>query len=127
MNCASTTMPASRSSWIAFLFCGDRGLLVEQVELQLRRGLGAERDVDQAGLAVERQQLLVAQDVGDARVDAPLDLVGQAARDQLLAELDELLAVDGRFLVGEDEEPDVVLVDQLLDLVDHLLRDRGSR
>jgi hypothetical protein len=35
---------------------------------------------------------------------------------------DELLAVDGRFLVGEDEEADLVVVDQLLDLVDHLLR-----
>jgi hypothetical protein len=51
-----------------------------------------------------------------------LHLVGQAAGDQLLAELDELLAVDGGFLVGEDEEADVVVVDQVLDLVDHLLR-----
>jgi hypothetical protein len=46
----------------------------------------------------------------------------QVAGDQLLAELDELLAVDGGFLVGEDEEADVVIVHQVLDLVDHLLR-----
>jgi hypothetical protein len=33
----------------------------------------------------------------------------QVAGDQLLAELDELAPVDGGFLVGEDEEADVVL------------------
>jgi hypothetical protein len=49
-----------------------------------------------------------------------LHLVRQVARDQLLAELDELLAVDGGFLVGEDEEADIVVVHQVLDLVDHL-------
>jgi hypothetical protein len=46
----------------------------------------------------------------------------QVALDQLLAELDELLAVDGGFLVGEDEEADAFLVHQFLDLVDDLDR-----
>jgi hypothetical protein len=109
MNCASVKMSASRSSRIARLFSLDLGFLVELVELELGRRLGAERDVNETGLAVERSIFLVAQDVGDAGVDAPLDLVGQAARDQFLAELNELLAVDGRFLVGEDEEADVVV------------------
>ena len=45
----------------------------------------------------------------------------RSRRDQLLAELDELLLVDGRLLVGEDEEADVVVLHQRLDLVDHLL------
>jgi hypothetical protein len=76
----------------------------------------------QPRLAVERQKVLVAHDVGDAGVDAPLDLFRQAAGDQLLAELHELLAVDGGFLVGEDEEADLVLVHQPLDLVHHLDR-----
>ncbi len=73
-------------------------------------------------LAPERQQVLVAHDVGDAGVDAPFDAVGQAAGDQLLAEFGELRLVDRRFLVGEDEEPDLVVVHQPLDLVHDLLR-----
>ena len=123
MNCASTTMPVSRRSCDRLLVLGDRRFLVEQVELELRRGLGAERDVDEAGLAIERQHRLVAQHVGDAGVDAPQNV--EVAGDQLLAERDELLLVDGRLLVGEDEEADIVVALQRLDLVDDLLRDRG--
>jgi hypothetical protein len=59
------------------------------------------------GLAKHRQQLLVAQDVGHAGVDAPLDR--QVALDELFAEGDELLAVDRRLLVGQDEEADLVV------------------
>jgi hypothetical protein len=44
------------------------------------------------------------------------------ALDQLFAELDELLAVDGGLFVGQDEEADLVVAHQGLDLVDHLLR-----
>ncbi len=76
----------------------------------------------QPRLAPERQQILVAHDVGDAGVDAPLDLVGQPAPDQLLAEFGELRLVDRRLLVGEDEEAHLMVVHQPLDLVDHLLR-----
>ena len=50
-----------------------------------------------------------------------LTLSGQAARDQFFAELNELLAVDGRLFVGEDEEADLMIAHQRLDLVDHLL------
>ena len=121
MNCASTTMPASRSNWIARLLSATFGLLVEAVELQLRGGLGAERHVDQAGLAIERKKFLVAQDVGHARVDAPLHLVGQAAGDQFLAELHEFLAIDRRLLVRQDEEAHVIAFVERLDFVDHLL------
>jgi hypothetical protein len=111
MNCASVTMPASRSSLDGLLVLRDRGFLVEAVQLQLRRRLGAQADVDQAGLAEHRQQLLVAQDVGDAGVDAPQHR--QVALDQLFAELDELLAVDGGFFVGQDEEADLVVAHQV--------------
>jgi len=36
----------------------------------------------------------------------------ELAVDELLAQGDELRAVDGRLLVGQDEEPDLVLLDQ---------------
>ena len=68
-------------------------------------------------LAEERKQFLVAQDVRDAGVDAPFDLIGQATVDQFLTELDKLLAVDAGFLVGQDEKADLMFVYQLLDLV----------
>ncbi len=85
MNCASATMPASREQADRLLVLFDRRLLAEAVELQLRGGLRPQRDVQQAGLTVERQLFLVAQDVGDAGVDAPMH--GEIARDELLAEL----------------------------------------
>jgi hypothetical protein len=84
--------------------------LLNMVELQLRRRLGAEGDVDEPRLAVELQKVAVAVDVGDAGVDAPFHPFVQAAVDQLLAEFDELLLVDGGFLVGKDEEADLWLV-----------------
>jgi len=65
--------------------------------------------MDETRAPVEGQQFLVAVDIGDAGVDPPLDLVGQSAVDQLLTEADEGLAVDGRLLVGEDEETDAVV------------------
>ncbi len=120
MNCASATMPGVAQELDRLLVLRGGGFLVEAVELQLRRGFGAQRHVDQPGLAVEGQQLLVAQDVGHAGVDAPQD--GELALDEFLAEGDELLAVDGGLLVGEDEEADLVVAHQGLDLVDHLLR-----
>ena len=78
--------------------------------------------MNQPGTAIERQILLVAQDIGDPRVDAPLHLVRQAARDQFLAELDKLLAIDGGLLIGEDEEADIVFRVERLDFIDDLLR-----
>ena len=75
----------------------------------------------QPRLAEQGQQVLVAHDIGDAGVDAPLDLVRQAARDQLFAELDELATVDRGFLVGKDEEADLMVVHQPLDFVRDLL------
>src|SRR5579883_1180076 len=102
----------------------DRGLLVEAVEFQLRRRLGAERNMDQAGLAIERQERLVAQDVSDAGIDTPQDF--QVAADQFLAECHELLLVDGRLFVCQNEKADIVIADQLLNLVDHALRIANS-
>ena len=104
------------------LVLADFGFLVEPVELHLRCRLGAEADMDEARLPVKRQQFLVAIDIGDAGVDAPFHLVGQTAVDQFLTELDKGLAVDGRFLVREDEEADAVLFVQLLDFIDHVFR-----
>ena len=84
MNCASTTMPASRNNWIAFLFSATVVSLLN-VEFQLRRGLGAQRDMDQPGLSVKRQQCLVPQDIRHAGL-MPQCIV-QPASDQLLAKL----------------------------------------
>jgi hypothetical protein len=75
----------------------------------------------QTGLAVERQEVLVAHDVGHTGVDAPLDFVRQPACDQLVAEFNELLAVDGGLFVRKDEKADIVLGDQLFDFIDNLL------
>ena len=83
---------------------------MEEVELELRGRLGAERHVQQAGLAIKRKKFLVSQNIGDASVDAPLDLVRQAARDQFLAELDKFLSIDRRLFVSKDEEADVILL-----------------
>ena len=104
------------------LVLGDGGFLVELVQLQLGRRLGAQGHMHQPRLAVEGKQVAVAVDVGHAGVDAPFDLVGQAAVDQLLAEFDELLLVDGRFLIRKNEEPDAVIGHQPLDLIHHLFR-----
>jgi hypothetical protein len=71
MNCASVDDAGLAQQADGALVLLDRGFLVEEIELQLRGGLGAERDVDEARLAVEGQKLLVAQNVGDAGVDAP--------------------------------------------------------
>ena len=97
----------------------DRGLLAEDVQVQLGGRLGAERDMHQTGLAVEGQQVPVAHDVGHAGVDAPVDV--DLAVDQLLAQCDELLLEDGGLFVGQDHEADVVVAHQDLDLVDELL------
>lgn len=78
--------------------------------------------MDQPRLAIEMQQFAVAEDIGHAGVHRPFDPVVQAAVDQFLTEFDEFLLVDGRFLVGEDEEAPAVVVDQSLDFIDHLFR-----
>ena len=70
----------------------------------------------------KRQQLFVAQNVGYARVDTPENV--EISLDQFLAEGDELLAVDRRFLVGKNEEADLMVAYQRLDFVHDLL---GSR
>ena len=104
-----------------FLVLRHLGFLVEAVELQLRGRFGAKAHMHEAGLAPHLEIVAVAVDVGDAGVDAPLHLVGQTTGDEFFAEFGELLLVDGGFLVGEDEEADIVVVDQPLDLIDHLL------
>ena len=76
----------------------------------------------QPGAPEKREQVFVAHDVGDAGVDAPFHPVRQAARDQLLAELNELAAVDGGFFIGEDEKANLMVIDQAFNLVGHLFR-----
>ena len=58
MNCASVDDAGVAQQLDRLLVLRDRRFLVEAVELQLRRRLGAQRDVDQPGLAEERQQRL---------------------------------------------------------------------
>ena len=101
---------------------GDGGFLVELVQLQLRRRLGAQGHMHQPRLAVEGKQVAVAVDVGHAGVDAPFDLVRQAPVDQLLTEFDEFLLVDGGFFVGQNEEANAMVIHQPLDLIHHLFR-----
>ncbi len=72
------------------------------------------------GLAVQRQQVAVTQDVGHAGVDAPVHR--QVAGGEFLAQGDELAPIDGGLLVREDEEANLVVPYQDLDLVDELLR-----
>jgi len=79
--------------------------------------------MDQARLAVEGQQLFIAQNIGDARIDAPENV--ELAVDQFLTEGDELLLVDRRLLVGQDEEADAVIAHQRLDFVRRPSSGRG--
>ncbi len=55
--------------------------------------------MDKTGAAVKRQQIFIAQYIGDAGVDPPFDFVGQAPVDQFLAKRHEFLAIDGRFFI----------------------------
>jgi hypothetical protein len=70
--------------------------------------------------AIQRQLFFIAQDVRHAGVDTPLNF--QVAPDQFFAKRDKFLFVDGRLLVSEDEEADIVIADQALDFIDDLLR-----
>jgi len=84
------------------------------------RGFGAERDMDEGGLAVEFEKILVAVDIRHAGVGASFHLIGEAAVDEFLAKGHEFLFVDDGFFVGEDEEADAVVFDQVFDLIDHI-------
>ena len=67
--------------------------------------------MNQSCFPIQWQQCFVAENVGDAGVYTSLHLVGQTSSDQLLAEGDELLAIDSGFFVGKDEEADVMVFD----------------
>jgi hypothetical protein len=119
MNCASVKISASRSRRIASLFF-DLGFLVEQVELQLCRGLGAEDTCTSPALRYSGSNSL-SRMMSVTRVLMPhCTLSGSPRAISSSQNCDELLPVDRGFLVGEDEEADAVVVHQVLDLVHHL-------
>ncbi len=71
--------------------------------------LGAERNVDEARFAMLRKQSFIAQNVGEARIDAPQN--AKIAADQFFAEGYELFLVNGWFFVCQNEEADIVIAD----------------
>ena len=100
---------------------GDGGFLVELIQLHLRGRLGAKADMHQPGLAIKAQQFLVAHNIGDAGVDAPLHPVWQVAGDQFVAEFDEFAAVDCGFFIGQNEKANAMIFNQIFDFIDHFL------
>ena len=120
MNCASATMPASFSSRIASLF--------SSIVVSLRKR--SSFSCAAASVPSETCTRPALRNNGSSsrsrRMSVTRVLMPQCtvtlAGDQLLAERDELLAVDRRFLVREDEESDLEVAHQGFDLVGEFLR-----
>jgi hypothetical protein len=92
------------------LFCATV-VSFKAVELRLCRSLGSGRHVDQGGLAIERQQHLVAQNAGDTV--SMSQMIPRSRRISSSQKVTNFFPVDSRLLIGDDEEADADVGGQL--------------